>query len=137
MRTLRRSHGGKRNLVSPGSQNGPLVVRTKQTISCALHVHEVFRMCTDATQQTENALDEKWGLGELAVHKMGQRVEMRDVVALKLEPRALCTTVHQDVLNVRERVLEHARSAVFKKLFLPRVLELRVSLEHWIEPEIH
>ena len=69
---------------------------------------------------------------------MAQRVEMADVVALDLEAGVVAGAGRQDVLDVGERVLEHARLRTLEIRFLPVVLELAlVARDHRIQPEVH
>src|SRR5262249_47055611 len=78
-----------RQLVAAGAQYAPLVVAAEQAIRGALHHRNVLGMRTDAAQDAEHRLDEKWRLDQPAVGEVPQRVEMADVVALDLEAGAV------------------------------------------------
>ena len=63
---------------------------------------------------------------------------MPDVVALELEAGAVgLAEVAQDVFDVLEGVPEDEVPAVLQVLALPVVLELRVAVEHRVQPEVH
>src|ERR1700733_13232331 len=100
-------------------------------------MHQVFRMRADTAQQAEYALNKKRRFGELAFDEMREVVQMRNVVALELEARAVRAARSQDELDVLERILEDQVAAVGEVLALPVVLEVLEPVEHGIQAEVH
>src|SRR5215510_4003126 len=107
MRALRDAHRRERKLVAAGTENRPHIVVAEQAIGGAAHMREVFGMRADAAQQAEYALHEERRLDEPAVDKMRKVVQVRNVVALVLEARAVIAARSQDVFDIGKRVLEH------------------------------
>src|ERR1700722_11562253 len=68
---------------------------------------------------------------------MRKRVEMPDVIALDLEPRAILRAGRQDLFYGGEGGLENAVARVFEIRPLPFVFERLKALQHRIETEIH
>src|SRR5271166_2637874 len=79
-------------LVAAGAQNRPPVVTSEQAIRRAPHMHHVLGMRPNPAQEAEHALNKERRFDQTAVDKMGERVEMADIVALDLEPRAVVGT---------------------------------------------
>src|SRR5208337_1510802 len=106
-------------LVASGSQHRPVIGVAKQAVGGAAHMHDVFRMGSDAAKNAEHALNEEGRLDELAVHEMRERIQMPDVVALNLETGSVLGACGQDALDVRERILEDALARTFEIGSLP------------------
>ena len=51
-------------------------------------MNEVFYVGSNATQDTKYRLDKKWWFHEATLKKMGERVEMTNIIAFKLKTRA-------------------------------------------------
>src|SRR5689334_22327255 len=94
-------------------------------------------MRADAAENAEYALDEQGRLNDTAVEEVLGHVEMADVVALDLEPRAIRGTRGQDVFDVLERVLEDAIVGTGEVRSFPVELELGKTSEHRKQAEVH
>lgn len=53
------------------------------------HVHQVFGVGAYAPEQAEHRLDKQRPLGQAPAVKMGQIVQVGDVVAFEFEPRTV------------------------------------------------
>src|ERR1700678_805175 len=69
-------------------------------------MHQIFRFRSHSAEDAEYSLNEEGRRRELAVRKVGEVVEMPDVVAFELEARAVITHLLQAPLDLRERVRE-------------------------------
>ena len=76
-------------------------------------------MRADAAANAEHRLDEQRRREQAAIQEMRGRVEMADIVALELEPRAVAAAQPQDVGDVLQGVLEEAGFAAGQILRLP------------------
>src|SRR5262245_62168846 len=94
-------------------------------------------MRADAAENAEHALHEERRLDEAAIDEVRERVEVTDVVALDLEAGAVLRAGREDVLDVLERVLEHAVSRAFEMRVLPIVFERLMALQHLEQAEVH
>ena len=100
------ANGGQLNLAATGAENRLAELVSEQAVCGAMHVHEVFRVCSDAAQDAEDGLHEHRRLHETAVEEVLEVVQVADVIALELEARAVSVANLQDVLDVAEGVLE-------------------------------
>ena len=100
-------------------------------------MHHVFRVRSNAAEQTENRLHEERGLYQAAIGKMRQVVKVRSVVAFELKPRPVAIAGLEHVLDILERVAEDEVTRSFEVLPLPVMLEFLESVEHRVESEIH
>ena len=66
----------------------------------------VFRVGADSAQDAEDRLNEERGLHQPTVNEMGERIEMTNVVALDLEPRAVIGAGSQNFLDIAEGILK-------------------------------
>ena len=110
---------GDRQLVAAGAEHAPPVLVAEQAVGGALHVRDVLGMRADAAEDAEHALDEERRLDDAAIEEVRSRVQVPDVVALDLEARAVRRARGQDVLDVRERVLEDAVVRAFADTAAP------------------
>ena len=123
------SSGGQRDrtqrqLMAPRAQDRPDVLFAQEFVRYATHVHEVLRRSTGAAQQSEHRLHEEPAGGDALVHEVLEVVQVRRVIALELEPRAVLRASREDRLDVGEGVLEDEVPAVLQVIALPLVLEL-------------
>src|SRR6476620_4661143 len=126
------------HLILAGAEYRPMIVVAEKAIGRALHNHDIFRMRSDAAQNSEHRLNEQRRFHQAAVEKMAQRVQMPNVIALDLEPGAVSGAGGQNVLDVREGVLEHAAARPLEIRFLPVVFELALEPgDHRVKAEIH
>src|SRR5271165_1156561 len=102
-----RSLGNERELMATGRQHGPDVIGAEQLVGSATHEVQVVPVGADTPKNTEDGLDKEGRLAQLLVDEIGKVIEMPDVVALVLEPRAV-SLVEQfhDARNVTERIAE-------------------------------
>src|SRR5260370_36729847 len=98
-------------------------------------MHHVLGMRADSAENAEPALNEERRLDQSAIDKMRKRIDMPDIVALDLEPRAVVGASREDPLDISERVLEDAVARSFQIRPLPVVFERLEPLQHGIEPE--
>jgi hypothetical protein len=85
----------------------------------------------------EDRLHEQRRLDDSLVQEVGQVVEVADVVALELEPRARGAEGANDRLDVLVRVPEDEVSGHLQILGLPGVLEGADAVEDGKQPEVH
>ena len=124
--------------MTAGREHAPVVVVAEELVRDPLHVHEVFLIGADAAEDAEDRLHEQRRLDQPAVEEMGEVVEVPDVVAFELEAGAVgLAELAQYVFDVLERIPEDEVPAVLQVPALPFVLELRVAVEHRIQPEVH
>src|SRR6185295_19727110 len=62
---------GEVDLVPASRQDRPLVVLAKQTVRRSAHMHQIFRIRSDAAQHAEYRLHEERRFEQLAVYEMG------------------------------------------------------------------
>ena len=75
---------GAEHLVTPRSYHRPLIVVAEQPVGGALHVKQVFRMCTDASANAQDGLNKERRLHQTAIEKVRGGVQMADVVGARL-----------------------------------------------------
>src|SRR5262245_8793855 len=100
-----------------------MIVVAQQAVRRALHHHDVLGMRPDAAENPKDRLYEERRLDQTPIKKMPQRVEMPDVIALDFKAGAIPGAGREDVLDVREGILEHARARSFQIGLLPLVFE--------------
>ena len=106
-----------RHLRSAGAENRPAIIIAEQAIGRALHVQCVLGMWTDASADAQDGLDKERWLHQAAIEEMRGRVEMADVVALELEPRAVAAAPAQDLGDVGIQGSVELRSPRLLSLF--------------------
>ena len=90
-----------------------------------------------AAQQAEHALDKERRRGQFSVDKMGQVVQVRNVVALEFEAGAVGAAGREDVFDVGKGVLEDQIAAFFEVIDFLLVLEFLEARQHRIQAEVH
>ncbi|MNG36314.1 hypothetical protein D3C84_1233090 [compost metagenome] len=63
-------------------------------------------MRANASEDAKHRLHEEWRFNYSPVCKVFEGIEMSDVVAFKLKPRAIICAGRQDVLNISKGILE-------------------------------
>src|SRR5204862_7036904 len=96
------------------------VVLPEQPISNTPHVQEVFGIGANAAANPENALDQERRLESPPLNKIGQIIEVADVIALELEtrPAAIAKCAYQGVEH-GERIRVNRSVALFEIGSLP------------------
>src|ERR1700676_4640418 len=89
-----------------GGESGKKIVLAEKPVCRGFHSHQIFRLSTDAAQDTEYALDEKRRFHDLSIGKVGEIINMGHVVTFELESRALRTELAHAPFHLRERVRE-------------------------------
>src|SRR5262249_59579553 len=98
-----RAHRHKRQLVPSGGENRPGVIVAEQFVGDLFHVHQVLGISADPAENAEDRLDEEWRLDQSAVDKMREVVEVANIVAFMLEPRAaLLAQPFDDLFDIAE-----------------------------------
>ena len=100
-------------------------------------MQHILGMRPDAAQDSEHRLNEQRRAHQTALQKMGQVVEMRGVVAFKLEAGATIAQSVQDEFDVLEGVAEDQIARILQRLFLPVMLEVLETVQHGEQAEIH
>ena len=133
-----RAGGDEVGLMLSGRENRPDVVVSEELVGDAAHVQQIFGVAADASQDAEDRLHEERRLGQTTIDKVGQVVEMPDVVALKLEPRpAASAEFFENRFDVGKRVLEDEVASPFEVLWFPRVLPVREFFDRGKQAEVH
>ena len=96
-----------------------MIVLAEEPVRGPPHMHHVLGMPADAAENAEHALHEERRLHETPVDEVGKRVEMPDVVALNLEPRAVIGASRENRLDIGEGVLEDMIARPFEVGLLP------------------
>ena len=130
--------GGEGHLVPAGRQHRPLIGVAEQPIRRFLHEEQVRPFGPDAAQNAEDRLNQERRLDDLAVQKVGQVVEMADVVAFVLEPGAVVLAERlDDAFDVLEGIAENAVLRAPEIGLFPIVLPVDRSLGQGMNREIH
>ena len=75
--------------MATGPQNREMILITKQLVGSAFQMCKVVGISPDAAQNAQHKLDKDRPLDQTPVDKMGKGIKMADVIAFKLEPRAV------------------------------------------------
>ena len=110
--------------MAPGTENRPHVVIPEEPIGRAAHVQHVLDVRADTAENSIDGLHKEWRLDQSALEEVGERIEVPDVVALELEPRALLGQFEDDLLDIGKRVAKDPAARAFEERSLPVVLEL-------------
>src|SRR5271155_5039897 len=94
-------------------------------------------MRTDASEKTEHRLNKKRRFDNSPIGKMGESIEMADVVAFDFEPRAIRGARGQDIFDISKRVLENSIARPLKIWLFPVEFEALIPGQHGVEAEIH
>src|SRR5262249_38694225 len=125
-----RAHRHQWQLVTAGGQDRPGIRIAKQLVREPLHMDDILRVGANSAKYPENRLHEKRRLDQTTLEKMREVVEMPDIVALELEPRAAALTqIFQDALDIGERIAEDEVTSHLKMPRLPGVLEFLVLFQ--------
>ncbi|MNV70239.1 hypothetical protein D3C71_1631910 [compost metagenome] len=119
-------------------EHRPLVLIPEEAVGGSLHVHQILRVCRDATEDTERELDEQGAANQSALEKVGQVVEVPDVVAFEFELCAMRRShIFQQPLDVCEGVAEDPMATGFEVVRFPAVLPRRIPGCQAEDPEVH
>ena len=130
--------GGHGDLVAPGGQHREHVIVAKQLVRQRDQMVERIGVRPHPAQHAKHELYEDRCLYHAPIDEMAQHVEMADIVAFELEPRAaLLPHQSQDLRDVARRVLEHQIIGAAQKRFLPVEQPVARFLCHGVEREIH
>src|ERR1041384_2731640 len=99
-------------------------------------MQHVFGMRSDAAQNAEHALHKQRRLDQAALQEMRQVVEVRDVVTLKLKPRAAVAQGSEHEFDIRKAVAKNQVARSLRRLRLPVMLELLEPVQHGKQAEI-
>ena len=94
--------------MSPSRHDRPTVLCPEELIGDSLGMQQVLRVRTRPAKNPENRLHKQRRLDQTTVEKVGQRVEVGGVVALKFEAGTMPSPkLLENTLNVLKGVLEY------------------------------
>ena len=115
-----RAHRHQRQLMAAGGKDRPVIGVAEQFVGDALHMGQVLGVGADAAEDAEDRLHEQRRLDQPAVEEMREVVEVADIVAFELEPRAAALAqILQDPLDIVEGIAEDEIARHFEMLRLP------------------
>src|SRR3546814_18681722 len=76
----------------------------EEAVGCRFEVHDVLRIRGQSSQNSENALNEERRLYESLICKVGQCMEMTDIIPLIFEPCTLFVKQEIGIASCMERV---------------------------------
>src|SRR5690606_39096715 len=89
-------------------KNRPHVIVAEKFVSDFAHMDKVLRVGADTAEDAENRLHEQGRLHQPALQKMGESVQMTNVVALEFEARpATFPQFLKNIFNILEGVPEY------------------------------
>ena len=119
------AHCDHAGLVLARTQNGQIIVIAKQPVRRLLHVHQVFRIRTNAAQNAKDALDQERRLDDAFAHEIVERIEMPDVIAFELETRSeVASQFCGNLLDLLEGVAGDDIVGLRQIVFFPGKFEL-------------
>src|SRR5580692_1429134 len=135
----KRRQGHDPYLVTSGAERRPLVVfPSEEPVRSCLDVAEQLDVGPHSSKNAEDRLQKEGRLDQLLVKKIGQVVEMAQIVALVFKPGAASFSQFlQNPLHIHKRIAEDMVLGRGQVRLLPLVFPLAISPCQAVDGEVH